>query len=71
MTFVPIALFLQFKKVVVCFYTFNTVMQSIPAISTNSPLASLVPVIFVILVGMGKEGYLEYKRMKEDKRING
>ena len=25
-SFVPITLFLQFKKVVVCFYTFNTVM---------------------------------------------
>ena len=71
LTFVPIALFLQFKKVVVCFYIFNTIMQSIPAISTNSPLASLIPVLFVIIVGMGKEAYLEYKRWKEDKRING
>ena len=70
LTFVPIALFLQFKKVVVCFYTFNTIMQSIPAVSTNSPLASLIPVIFVILIGMSKEAYLEYKRWKEDKRIN-
>ena len=66
----PIVLFLQYKKVVVCFYTFNTVMQSIPAVSTNSPLASLVPVIFIILLGMMKEAYLEYKRWKDDKRIN-
>ena len=45
-------------------------MQSIPAVSTNSPIASLIPVIFVILVGMAKELYLECKRWKEDKRIN-
>ena len=70
LTFVPIALFLQFKKVVVCFYTFNTVMQSIPAVSTNSPLASLIPTVFIILLGMLKELYLEYKRWKDDKRIN-
>ena len=70
LTFLPIALFLQYKKVVVCFYTFNTVMQSITAVSTNSPLASGIPVAFVILVGMAKEAYLEYKRWKADKTIN-
>lgn len=70
LTFLPIALFLQYKKVVVCFYTFNTVMQSIPAISTNSPMASLVPVVFIILLGMSKEAYLEYKRYRDDKTIN-
>ena len=26
--------------------------------------------VFVILVGMGKELYLEFKRYKEDKRLN-
>lgn len=45
-------------------------MQSIPAVSTNSPLASLFPVVFIILVGIGKELYLEVKRYKEDKRLN-
>mmetsp|Transcript_36143 Transcript_36143/g.44077 ORF Transcript_36143/g.44077 Transcript_36143/m.44077 type:complete len:299 (+) Transcript_36143:54-950(+) len=70
LTFVPIVLLLQFKNVVVCFYTFNTIMQFIPAISTNSPLASMIPTIFIILVGMGKELYLEIKRWREDKRIN-
>ena len=69
-TFVPIVLLLQYKNVVVCFYTFNSIMQSIPAISTNSPMASLIPTIFIILVGMGKELYLEIRRWREDKRIN-
>ena len=66
----PIALLLQYKKVVVIFYTFNTVFQSFPAISTNNPLVSLIPTLFIILMGMGKELYLEYKRYKEDKIIN-
>ena len=68
--FLPIVFFLQFKNVVVCFYTLNTAFQFIPAISTNSPMASLVPTLFIILVGMGKEFYLEVKRWNEDKRIN-
>ena len=45
-------------------------MQSIPAISTNSPLATLIPTLFIIFLGMVKELYLEIKRWKEDKRIN-
>ena len=69
-SFLPIALFLQYKKVVVGFYTFNVIMQSIPAVSTNSPLASLIPVLFIIFVGILKEAYLEYKRWKSDKEIN-
>jgi len=60
----------QYKNVVVCFYTFNTVMQMIPSIRTNSPLSSLLPTLFVISVGMSKELYLEIKRWRADKRIN-
>ena len=70
LTFIPIAVFLQYKKVVVCFYSFNTIMQSFPSVSTNSPLVSLIPTVFIILVGMLKELYLEYKRWKSDKLIN-
>ena len=69
-SFLPICLLLQYKKVVVCFYSFNTIMQFIPAISTNNPLVSLIPTIFLILMGMGKELYLECKRLKDDKAIN-
>ena len=70
LTFFPIALFLQYKKVVVCFFTFNTIVQSIPAVSTNTPLASAIPVLFVIFLGIIKEAYLEYKRWKDDKTQN-
>lgn len=45
-------------------------MQSFPAVSTNSPLASLIPVVFIILLGMLKELYLECKRLRDDKKIN-
>jgi len=70
LTFIPIALFLQYKKVVVCVFTFNVFLQSVPALSTNSPLATGIPLLFVILLGMLKELYLEVKRWSDDKRIN-
>jgi len=67
---VPIVFFLQYKNVVVCFFTVNTIMQFIPAISTNSPMASMIPTLFIIFVGMGKELFLEVKRWREDKHVN-
>ena len=70
MTFIPISLLIQYKNVVVGFYTINGFLQMIPSITTNSPMASLVPVIFIVLVGMMKELYLELKRYREDKKVN-
>ena len=42
----------------------------IPAISTVSPLIDFIPVAFIVAVGMSKEAYLDYKRWKEDKKLN-
>ena len=33
-------------------------------------MASLIPTLFIIFLGMGKELYLEIKRWKGDKLIN-
>jgi len=52
------------------FYTFNGILQCIPSISTNSPLATFIPLAFVILMGMGKEAFVDYKRYKQDKLTN-
>lgn len=64
MTFIPVSFLLQFLKVVNLFYTFNGILQFIPAISTADPIASYLPVLFVVLMGMAKEGVLEYKRFQ-------
>lgn len=53
-----------------CFYVFNGILQSIPAISTNSPLASWIPLIFTIALGMVREGISDYKRYSNDKQTN-
>ena len=33
-------------------------------------MVSLIPTLFIILMGMAKELYLEVKRLKDDKKIN-
>ena len=40
------------------------------AVRTNSPLTSAIPTLFIVIVGMIKEAYLEYKRHRDDKAIN-
>ena len=68
--FVPISLFLQFTKVVNCFYVVNTVLNSIPSISTNEPVYALAVLIVLILIGMLKELLADLKRYKTDKLSN-
>lgn len=68
--FFPIALAIQFTKVVNIFYCVTAIMQCIPEIQTNSPLATVVPLCFVISLGILKELIAEVKRYKEDKAVN-
>lgn len=60
----------QFTRVVNCFYVFNAILQSTPSISTNSPLATIIPLSFVICVGIFKELVVEIRRWLEDKKVN-
>ena len=53
-----------------CVYTANVILQMFHKVSTNNPLATGIPVLFVILIGMGKELYLEFRRWRDDKRVN-
>ena len=68
--FLPRTLFIQFSSAVNLFYTFNAVLQSIPSISTNDPLATIIPLTFIICVGILKELLAEIKKWKDDKYIN-
>jgi len=59
LTFLPIAILFQFLRVINCFYFINAILQSTPSISTNSPLATIIPLSFVIVVGVIKEAIVE------------
>ena len=69
-SFVPIALLIQFTKVSNTFYLVCAILQSFPEISTNDPLATIIPLSYVVAVGMLKEFLADFKRYKSDKRTN-
>jgi hypothetical protein len=68
--FFPIALYLQFKKIVNIFYLVTAILNFIPSIAVNKPAATLVPLSFVILLGIAKEAVAEIKRYQDDKKTN-
>ena len=63
-------MFIQFTRAVNVFYFFNAFLQMIPAISTNNPLATIIPLSFVIVVGIIKELVVEIKRWMDDRETN-
>ena len=69
-SFLPIALLIQFSKVSNTFYAIGAILQSIPEISTNDPLATIIPLAYVIAVGVLKEALADLKRYKSDNRQN-
>jgi phospholipid-translocating ATPase len=52
------------------FYTVSVILQFQPAIAVNSPLAPLVPLSFVVLIGLLKELLADLKRWHYDRRTN-
>ena len=52
------------------FYLIGAILQSIPSVSTNDPLATIIPLAYVVAVGMLKEFLADYKRYKSDKKTN-
>lgn len=70
LTFLPLSLFQQLKNVIVCFYLLNSLLQTFPAISTNSPLAGFIPTCWIILMGILFDLLADLRRWKTDKSVN-
>lgn len=69
-SFLPVSIMLQYTKVINCFWLISLVLQSIPSISTNDWRFSLIPVICLPGLGVIKEGLADYKRWKQDRKLN-
>jgi hypothetical protein len=67
-TFVPVSFIIQFTRIMNIFYLINGILQTIPSIMINSWLASIIPLAFVVFMGMLREGLVDLKRRKEDNR---
>jgi hypothetical protein len=59
-TFLPKALILQFTRAANIVYLISAVLQSIPIISSLSPITAIGPLMFVLFVGIIREGYEDY-----------
>ncbi|XP_040570964.1 phospholipid-transporting ATPase IF [Lepeophtheirus salmonis] len=69
LTFLPCNLFFQFRRFANFYFLIVALIQLIID-SPVSPLTSISPLVFVVLVTMMKQGYEDYKRHKNDSIIN-
>lgn len=46
------------------------ILQMIPSVSTNFWGYTAIPLCVIILIGVLKEGWSDYKRAMQDKKIN-
>ena len=67
--FVPKCLFIQFMRVANIYFLIIAILQSIPMISPLNPASAIIPLVFVLVVSLLREGFEDYGRYKEDQSI--
>ena len=70
LTFLPKALYYQFKRVSTIYFVVIAILNMIPAISPLYSASSLIPIVIVLAVSLFREGYEDYQRTKFDKSQN-
>lgn len=68
--FLPLTLFLQFRRYANIYFLILTTIQCIPKISPLNPVTAVLPLIFVLLVSIVREGLEDIKRHNSDKKEN-
>lgn len=53
-TFVPLALILQFKRYANIYFLICAILQSIPLISPLNPASAVAPLVFVLFLSMAR-----------------
>ena len=69
-TFLPLSLFVQFRRVSNIYFLITAVLQSMPQISPLQPFTAITPLVFVLAVSMIRDGFEDYLRYKSDREIN-
>ena len=70
LTFLPLNLFEQFRRLSNVYFLIIMIVSLIPAASPITPIAAVMPLILVLTVGAGKDGYEDYRRHVEDNKAN-
>eukprot|EP01134_Creolimax_fragrantissima_P001455 CFRG1455T1 len=71
LTFLPMNLFEQFQRLANAYFLFLLVLQCIPGVSSLDPMATLVPLLFVISLTCIKDANDDVKRHRSDNDVNG
>ena len=69
-TFLPLNLFHQFRKVSNFYFLVNMIIALLPGVSPISPYTAVVPLVFVLGVALIKDGYEDFLRHKADNAAN-
>lgn len=71
LTFLPKAILLQFLRLSNVVFLINAVLQSIPIISSISPITAIGPLGFVLAVSLLREGYEDYVQLPLSRKGTG
>lgn len=69
-TFLPLSLFLQFRRIANVYFLITAVLQSIPEISPLNPFSAVAPLVVVLFISIVREGYEDFKRLRADQLFN-
>lgn len=70
LTFIPKVLYNEFKFFFNMFFLLIALSQFIPFLKVGFMFTFIAPLVFVLIVSMGKEAYDDIKRMQRDRDLN-
>ena len=70
LTFLPLFLFNQFKRVANVYFLLISILQLIPGLSPTGEFTTLLVLIFVLAINAVKDIYEDYFRHKDDGIVN-
>ncbi|PNS18945.1 hypothetical protein CAC42_6040 [Sphaceloma murrayae] len=68
--FLPRQLWAQFSKLANFYFLVVSIFQVIPGLSTTGQFTTIVPLLFFVMLSIGKEGYDDLRRYRLDKVEN-
>ncbi|ODV91372.1 hypothetical protein CANCADRAFT_15651, partial [Tortispora caseinolytica NRRL Y-17796] len=69
-TFLPHQLYVQFSKLANVYFLGVSILQMIPSWSTTGTYTTIIPLLIFISISMGREGYEDIRRHRNDKSEN-
>ena len=68
--YIPKALIIQFRRTANIYFLITAILQSIPAISPLNPISAIMPLVFILVVAIVREGIEDWARHKNDDKMN-